>query len=102
MSDHSMVSRSGADTESYSAHKTRANGIDPSTSPRALMGDALVSEAPAPDETERPASPPVITPEIVKENLRRVREGAANTLVTVHSDGKRCTGMTWWCGKATV
>ncbi len=87
MSD--LVTRDGADTESYAARATRTSRIAPSTSPRALMDDALILEAPAPDETERPASLPIITPEIVKENLRRVRDSAANTLVTVHSDGKR-------------
>jgi hypothetical protein len=84
-----LVSRSGADTESYQAHRERKNNIDPSTSPRDLMDDALIAEAPAPVEEQRPATTPVITPEIVKENLRRVKAGAQNTLITIHPDGTR-------------
>jgi hypothetical protein len=89
MSD-SMVSRSGADTESLVAHAIRRKGgIDPSTSPRELMDDARIAEAPAPPEVDRPASIPQITPEIVQENLRRIKASAENTLIRVLPDGKR-------------
>ncbi len=53
------------------------------------MDGALIADAPTPDETERPATKPEITPEIVKENLRRVKAGAANTLIRVLPDGRR-------------
>jgi hypothetical protein len=84
-----MVSRTGGDTENYQSHRNHKNDIDPSTSPRALMKDAIIADAPAPLDGEHPASVPVIPPEVVQENLRRVRSGAANTLIRVLPDGKR-------------
>jgi hypothetical protein len=81
-----MISKGGADTASYQARDKRKSDIDPSTSPRDLMTDALIAEAPEPVEVDRT---PVITPEIVKENLRRVKAGAQNTLVTIHPNGTR-------------
>jgi hypothetical protein len=86
---HSFVSRDGADTASYLARSERTSEIDPSTSPRALMADAKISNAPAPVVDDQPASVPQITPEIVKENLRRVKIGAANMLIHVLPNGLR-------------
>jgi hypothetical protein len=78
------------DTETYQLRTTaKAKKIDPATSPRALMADAIIAEGPAPDESERPAALPVIPPSVVEDNLRRVKAGAANTLVTILPDGKR-------------
>jgi hypothetical protein len=84
-----MISRDGADTETYVARSERGLDIDLSTSPRALMADAKIADAAAPAVRDRPASQPQITPQIVKENLRRVKAGAANTLIRVLPDGKR-------------
>jgi hypothetical protein len=90
MGTDSFVSRGGADSESYVARAiTKPKGIDPSTSPRALMDDAKVADVAVADETERPAAIPVIPSEVVQENLRRVKAGAANTLIrrTVGAEG---------------
>jgi hypothetical protein len=87
MSD--FVSREGADTDSYAAYARRPSVIDLSTSPRALMADAKFRVGSGPNESERPAAVPVIPTEVVRENLRRVKAGATNTLVTILPDGKR-------------
>src|SRR5690349_9558727 len=65
MSDDSMVSRSGGDTENYQAHRERKNDVDPSTSPRGLMKDAIVADAPAPPVEDQAATVPVIPSEVV-------------------------------------
>jgi hypothetical protein len=87
MSD--FISRGAADTENYAAHVARPSGIEPSTSLRALLAGALISEGSELVATERPATTQVITPGIIKENLRRVKASVHNTLVTIHPDGKR-------------
>jgi hypothetical protein len=86
-----LVHGTGADTENYVARDTRKlRALDTSKGPRAFMADALIAEGPAePTETERPATTPVITSEMIEANYARVKAGASNTLVTIHPDGTR-------------
>jgi hypothetical protein len=52
------------------------------------MGDALIAEAPG--SAEPGLTPlPVLTQSEIEANYRKVKLGAANTLVTIHPDGKR-------------
>jgi hypothetical protein len=77
-------------TEDYLARSpVKEREIDTSKGVRALMGDAQVSLVSAPLAEDAPASVPVITDEMIEENCRKVEAGAANTLVTIHPDGKR-------------
>jgi len=58
--------------------------------PWGTVGPPGLTEAPdEPVDEQRPATTPVITEDVIRENLRRVRAGAANTLVTIRPDGKR-------------
>jgi hypothetical protein len=83
-----MISSGGLDTDSYVGRaKARAKSVGTSQDVRALMSEALISEAPAPEE--RPATTPVIPESVVQENLRRVKASARNTLVTINADGTR-------------
>jgi hypothetical protein len=86
MSD-SLVSRDGASTDDYVARDTRKHKRITS-SPRALMKGALISEAQAPD-AGAPNPAPVIPDETVQDNLRRIKASAANTLITINPDGTR-------------
>jgi hypothetical protein len=89
MSD-SMISRTGADSDSYVARaQERAKSVGTSQEVRALMSEALVSEAPAQPHEDAPATTPVIPQSVVEENLRRVKASAKNTLVTINPDGTR-------------
>jgi hypothetical protein len=93
MSNDSLVSTGGADTDSYLAHDTRKAKVDPSKSVRELMTNARGSRIPTPvDVEEQPAPVPVIPPEVVEENKRRVQAAASNTIYDEWVDPK--TGAT--------
>jgi hypothetical protein len=77
-------------TEDYYLDRSRKKGeIDPKTSPRVLMDEARIADAPAPPDYDRPASVPVIPPSVVQDNLRRIRDSASNTLIRVLPNGLR-------------
>lgn len=66
------VSRDGADSESYVARATQKRKFDTTKGPRAFLTNATVSQGTAAPPEGSPAPIPVITPETIQDNYRRL------------------------------